>query len=423
MRILVVGRGGREHALTWKIARSPLVEKIYAAPGNPGMAELADCAPIKSEDVPALVNFASDQKVDFVVVGPEAPLAAGLVDALDRRRIAAFGPTAAAAELESSKGFAKRVMTRHGIPTPRGASFRDETDAHAYINEIGCAVVVKADGLAAGKGVIVCDTAEDAHEAIVRIMGDREFGAAGDTVIVEERLYGEEASLLAITDGKTVLTLESAQDHKPAYDGDQGPNTGGMGAYSPAPVVTPEVYIETERKVLVPAVHGMNREERRFRGCLYAGLMVTKKAPMVLEFNVRFGDPETQPLVLRMKSDIVPALLAAAHGELDKVELEWLPGVAVCVVMASGGYPGSYETGFPIEGLDAFRGRDDVVVFHAGTTLERGRVVTNGGRVLGVTALGDDVADARAKAYEAVEQISFEGAHYRTDIAAKALNR
>ena len=423
MRILVVGGGGREHALCWKIAQSPLVDGLYAAPGNPGIAELAECVDIGAEDIPALTRFAADQRIDFVVVGPEVPLAAGLVDELGRIGIEAFGPTRAAAELEGSKAFAKEIMAKNGIPTARAGAYRDERDAHAHINGSEGPLVVKADGLAAGKGVIVCDTKAEAHEAIVRIMGDHEFGAAGSQVVIEDRLFGEEASVLAVTDGKTILTLESAQDHKPAFDGDTGPNTGGMGAYSPAPVVTPEMHREIERKVLVPTVHGMKRQGRRFRGCLYGGMMITKSGPMTLEFNVRFGDPETQPLMVRLKSDIVPILLASARGELNKVSLEWNPGVAVCVVMASGGYPGEYEKGAPIHGLDRVAGRDDVVVFHAGTRKERGQLVTNGGRVLGVTARGETVEDARRKAYEAVEQINFAGAHYRTDIAAKALNR
>ena len=423
MRVLVVGGGGREHALCWKIAQSPLVDALYAAPGNPGMAESAELVDIGAEDVPALTRFAADQRIDFVVVGPEIPLAAGIVDELARLDIEAFGPTAAAAELEGSKAFAKEIMAKHGVPTARAGTYRDERDAHAHINDTDGPLVVKADGLAAGKGVIVCETKEQAHEAIVRIMGDHEFGAAGDRVVIEERLFGEEASLLAVTDGKTIVTLESAQDHKPVFDGDTGPNTGGMGAYSPAPVVTPAIHREIERKVLVPTVHGMSREGRRFRGCLYGGLMITKAGPIALEFNVRFGDPETQPLMVRLKSDVMPLLLASARGGLDKVEVEWNPGASVCVVMASGGYPGAYEKGLPIEGLDAVAGRDDVVVFHAGTRMEDGRVVTNGGRALGVTARGETVEEARRKAYEAVERIHFPGAHYRTDIAAKALNR
>lgn len=423
MKILIVGSGGREHALAWKIAQSPLATKIFAAPGNPGIARHADCVRVAADDVPAIVRFARDEKVDLAVIGPEAPLAAGVVDALGKHGIMAFGPTKGAAELEGSKAFAKEVMRKHAIPTARGRAFADEQAAHAYINELESAMVVKADGLAAGKGVIVCDSKAEAHEAVMRIMGEREFGAAGDSVVIEERLQGEEASVLAFTDGKAIMPMESAQDHKPAYDGDEGPNTGGMGAYSPAPVVTREVFSEVEERVLVRAVHGMNRERRRFRGVLYAGIMVTKAGPMVLEFNVRFGDPETQPLLMRMKSDIVPLLMACATGELHKQSIEWRPGAAVCVVMASGGYPNKYEKGVPIEGLDAFEGRKDLAVFHAGTRKEGGRIVTDGGRVLGVTALGDTIADAQRKAYEAVESIRFDGVHYRRDIGDKAIRR
>ena len=421
MRILVVGGGGREHALAWKIAQSPLVDKIYAAPGNPGIARHAECVNIGAEDVPGLVNFATDQKIDFAVIGPEAPLASDIVTRLKKRGVAAFGPAASAAQLETSKSFAKEVMRKHAIPTARGRAFTDNEAAHAYINDLDSPVVVKADGLAAGKGVVVCETRAEAHEAVVRMMGDREFGAAGDRVVIEERLIGEEASLLAFTDGRTIMVMESAQDHKPAFDGDEGPNTGGMGAHSPAPVVTPKVYSEAERKILVPTIHGMNREGRRFRGVLYAGLMITGSGPMALEFNVRFGDPEAQPLLMRMKSDIVPILLACARGNLAEQDLEWRKEAAVCVVMASGGYPGEYEKGFPIEGLGAFDNRKDVVVFHAGTKQAGKRVVTNGGRVLGVTALGGTIAEARDKAYDAAGQIHFERAHYRRDIASKAI--
>ncbi|HRU05443.1 MAG TPA: phosphoribosylamine--glycine ligase [Candidatus Brocadiia bacterium] len=421
MRILVVGSGGREHALVWKIAQSPLVTKVYAAPGNPGAAQHAECVPINAEDVPGIVQFAREQKIDLAVIGPENPLAAGVVDELTSRGIAAFGPSKAAAELEGSKAFAKEIMRKNGIPTAPSRSFKDEKAAHAYINESEGPLVVKADGLAAGKGVIVCQTPAEAHEAVVRVMGDREFGGAGETLIIEERLYGQEASLLAFTDGKTIMPMEPAQDHKPVFDGDAGDNTGGMGAYSPAPIVTPAIRGDVERRVLVPAIHGMNREGRRFRGVLYAGLMITRAGPMVLEFNARFGDPETQPLLMRMKSDIVPILLACARGGLEKEAIEWRPEAAVCVVMASGGYPRSYEKGFVIEGLEDAAKMEGVMVFHAGTRMSQNRVISWGGRVLGVTALGAGIAQAQKRAYEAVSKINFSRCHYRRDIASKAI--
>ena len=421
MKILVVGGGGREHALVWKIAQSPLVKKIYCAPGNPGIAQHAECVPLNADDIIGIMQFVREKRIDLTVVGPEGPLTRGISDELTGKGFKVFGPTAACAELEGSKVFCKRLMHKHAIPTGEFRVFEDAHDAHAHVDAVGAPIVVKADGLAKGKGVIVCSTVAEAHEAVRRITEERIFGKAGDRVIIEECLRGEEVSVLAITDSRTIIPLEPAQDHKPVYDGDKGPNTGGMGAYSPVPRLTPSLREEVESKVLVRAVHAMRSDGRRYQGVLYAGLMITANGPQVLEFNCRWGDPEAQPLLMRMKSDIVPLLLGAAERTLSKVTVEWDPRAAVCVVMASGGYPGAYEKGKPIEGLEAAGKLDDVMVFHAGTARSGGRVVTNGGRVLGVTALGDGIAEARNRAYEAVERIRWDGVQYRTDIGSKAL--
>jgi len=423
MNVLVVGSGGREHALVWKIAQSPLVKKVYCAPGNAGIARHAECVNIGPTEIARLRKLAIDKGIDLTVVGPEAPLCEGIVDFFTAKGLSIFGPTQRAARLEGSKVFAKQLMERHGIPTARFRVFNGVELARDYIDRVGAPVVVKADGLAAGKGVIVCKTVQEARAAVNKIMIDRAFGDSGDQIVIEDCLSGEEASVLAFTDGKNIALMPSAQDHKAVYDGDEGPNTGGMGAYSPAPVITPELERTIERDVIVQAVHAMNREERPYRGVLYAGLMITEEGPFVLEFNCRLGDPELQPLIMRLKSDLVPILLATIEGNLDEVEIEWDVRPALCVVMASGGYPGPYEKGFPIKGLEDVEEMDDVVVFHSGTALVDGQVVTAGGRVLGVTARGDTIADARERAYEAVRRISFEGAHYRTDIGKKALDR
>jgi len=421
MRILVVGGGGREHALAWKIAQSPLVDKLYCAPGNPGIAQHAECVPISPEDIGGIFQFARDQKIDLVVVGPEAPLAMGITDELTSKGIRVFGPTAAAAELESSKVFSKQLMHKHGIPTAPFRVFEDAHDAYAYLDKTPAPVVVKADGLAQGKGAIVCDTSEAARDAVREIMELRAFGKAGDRILIEECLRGEEASVLAIADGRTIIPLEPAQDHKRVGDGDTGLNTGGMGAYSPVPSVTAKMREEIERRVLIPAVHGMRREGRRYQGVLYAGIMMTSTGPQVIEYNVRWGDPEAQPLVMRIKSDLVPVLMGVAEGNLKDATIEWDPRPAICVVMASGGYPGKYEKGKVIEGLDEAAKVKDVMVFHAGTAMSGGRVVTAGGRVLGVTAIGTTIAQARERAYTAVSKIHFDGAHYRKDIGHRAL--
>jgi len=420
MKILVVGGGGREHALVWKIAQSPRVQKIFCAPGNAGIAELATCLPLKGEDTGALLDFALQEKIDLTVVGPESPLTLGLVDAFEKKGLKVFGVSKKAALLEASKDFAKRLMIKYHIPTGAYRSFTDPKQALAYLDKIGAPVVVKADGLAAGKGVMVCQTLAEAKAAIELIMLDRAFGNAGNKILLEECLTGEEASFLAFSDGKTVLPMPTSQDHKPIYDNDQGPNTGGMGAYSPAPVVDEALFQEVMNRVMIPTVRAMAKEGRPYKGVLYAGLMIDQGKIKVLEYNVRFGDPEVQPLLMRLKSDLLEILTAVTAGKLDQVTAVWEPRPAVCVVMAEQGYPGTYRKGQPIQGLEAVKRLKDVVVFHAGTTFKDKAVVTNGGRVLGVTALGEDIPRAIKKAYQAVEKIHWKTAYYRTDIGQKA---
>ena len=423
MKILVIGNGGREHALAWKLRQSPLATQVYVAPGNAGTAKDCQNVDIAPSDFEALIRFARQERIALTVVGPEAPLAAGIVDAFQDAGLLVFGPTRAAAELESSKVFCKNLLRSAAVPTADYRVFRDYAEAVKFLEDRQEApLVVKADGLAAGKGVIVCDTRQQALDAVRRIACDKVFGEAGNQLVIEERLHGEEASVLAITDGQTLVTLQPAQDHKRAWDGDQGPNTGGMGAYCPAPLVSDEMLHWIEEHILVPTLHAMKRARRPFRGVLYAGLMITNQGPKVLEFNVRFGDPETQPLLMRLKTDLLPVLLAAAEGTLDRLEpLEWDPRPAVCVVMASEGYPEAYRRGLPIRGLEEAAAMPDVKVFHAGTALCDGQVVTAGGRVLGVTALGDSLALAKRNAYAAVKKIRWEGAWCRKDIADKAL--
>lgn len=422
MKILVVGSGGREHAIVWKLKQSPLVEQVWCAPGNAGTGLDAENVPIPADDVPRLLRFARERGIDLTVVGPEAPLVAGLADEFRRNGFAVFGPSAAAARLEGSKVFTKKLLRRASIPTADFAVFTRYADAERYIEEgPEQPLVVKADGLAAGKGVYVCATRAEAKAAARSMLVDRIFAAAGNQVVIEECLVGHEASILAIIDGDTIVPLDSAQDHKRAHDGDRGPNTGGMGAYSPAPVVTPEIMDEIVRRILVPTVHTMKVEGHPFNGVLYAGLMLTPAGPKVLEFNVRLGDPETQPVLMRLKSDLAHVLHLAAHGRLHELEsLEWDPRPAVCVVMASAGYPGDYRTGHPISGLENAGRVPDAKVFHAGTAVKDSDVVNTGGRVLGVTACGDTIATARARAYEAVDHISWNGAWCRRDIAARA---
>ena len=421
MKVLIVGGGGREHALAWKLSQSKRVTKLFIAPGNPGTAMHGENVAIAAEDIEGLKAFALREKIDFTVVGPELPLTLGITDAFAASNLLVFGPSKAAAELEGSKAFSKELMLRHNIPTAFYKKFEDAAEAGEYIKAHKAPMVVKADGLAAGKGVVICQSAQEALEAVDLIMTEKAFGSAGKKIIIEEFLTGEEASFLAITDGKTVLPLAPAQDHKAIFDGDRGPNTGGMGAYSPAPVITPELEREVMERVMLPAVRGMEKEGRPYKGILYAGLMITEAGPKVLEFNCRFGDPETQPILVRLGSDLLEALLAAARGNLDEVSLEWKKEAAVCVVMAAKGYPGEYLKGSEIKGLPEAALLPDTVVFHAGTRERDGKVVTSGGRVLGVTALGADIKTAIENAYRAVALISWEGAQYRTDIGKKAL--
>lgn len=428
MKVLIVGNGGREHALAWKISKSPRLTRLWVAPGNAGTALEAENVPIAADDIAGLVAFAKKEKVDLVVVGPEVPLTLGLVDAMTKEKIKTFGPSKAAAQLEGSKVFCKLLLRQADVPTAEYQAFRDADSAMRYIkarypNERDKApVVIKADGLASGKGVIVCSRRDDALEAIDRIARKNEFGRAGSQLIVEERLEGPEVSVLAITDGKTILTLPPAQDHKAAHDGDKGPNTGGMGAYSPTPVITPEMIETIEDQILVPTIHTMKRNRKPFRGVLYAGLMLTQTGPKVLEYNVRFGDPECQPLLMRLQSDLLDILEATVDGRLNEIETPvWDPRPAICVVMASQGYPGEFEEGRVITGLDAANAIPDVKVFHAGTKLQDGQVVTDGGRVLGVTALGNTLAAAKLQAYKGVQAVRWPGAWCRKDISDKAV--
>jgi len=424
MNVLVVGNGGREHALVWKISQSPRADRVFVAPGNAGTDIEGENVPIQANDSPALVRFARDNDVGLTVIGPEAPLAEGIVDAFEAEGLRVFGPNRAAAELEASKVFCKDLLHAADIPSADYQVFRDPAEAIRYLNERNdCRIVVKADGLAAGKGVVVCSNRDLAIRAVEQIAMKKVFGAAGDRLVIEERLDGQEASVLAITDGATIVTLQPAQDHKAAYDGDLGPNTGGMGAYCPAPLVNDETLAWIESHIFVPTVHAMNRARRPFRGVLYAGLMMTFQGPKVLEFNVRFGDPECQPLLMRLKTDLLDLLDATVDGKLDRLPaLEWDPRPAVCVVMASKGYPESYGKGFPIRGLIAADKLPDVKVFHAGTAIDsQGRVVAAGGRVLGVTALGDSIPAAKLNAYRGVKHIRWDGAWCRKDISDKAM--
>jgi len=421
MDVLLIGSGGREHAIAWKLAQSKNLNKLYIAPGNAGTARCGKNVPIGVNETEKLVDFAKQNNVGLVVVGPEDPLAAGIVDALEEAGVKAFGPGKGAAQLEADKAFAKQLMRSAAISTAEGQIFERFGDAKAYIASRDEAVVVKAAGLAKGKGVFVCDDPADGILAAEKIMCDKIFGSAGDKIIVEDKLLGQEVSILAFVDGRNIYLMESSQDHKPIGDGDTGPNTGGMGAYSPAPVVTEALMDRITREILVPIVDGMNRNDTPYKGVLYAGLMITAAGPRVLEFNVRFGDPEIQPILMRLKSDLLEVCLAVCDGKLDKISLEWDRRPAVCVVMASGGYPGDYEKGKKITGLDEVDRIKDVVVFHAGTAEKDGDIVTNGGRVLGVTALGKTIGDAKGNAYRAVDKIKFDGAYCRRDIADKAI--
>jgi phosphoribosylamine--glycine ligase len=422
MRILVVGGGGREHALCWAMAGSPLCGKLYCAPGNAGIAREAECVSIAAENIPAIVEFARRERIDFVVVGPEAPLVLGLVDKLTEAGIKSFGPTAAAAALEGSKAFMKDLCAKYSIPTAAYGRFTDPAQAKAFIRQRGAPIVVKADGLAAGKGVIIAETAAEAETAVDSMLRGGQFGEAGEEVVIEEFLSGEEASFFALVDGETALPLASAQDHKRAFDGDRGPNTGGMGAYSPAPVVTEAVAAEVMRKIIEPTVAAMKAEGRPFKGVLYAGLMLTSAGPKLLEYNVRFGDPECQVLCMRLMSDLLPALIATHDGQLNHFHLRWQDKAALIVVMAAKGYPDSYQRGSAIRGLERAGALADVMVFHAGTKGgPGGAVLANGGRVLGVTATGATIAAAQARAYQAVDLIDWPQGFCRRDIGWRAV--
>ncbi|QOX79714.1 phosphoribosylamine--glycine ligase [Trichlorobacter lovleyi] len=423
MKVLVIGGGGREHALVWKIAQSPLVKQIFCAPGNPGTAQLATNLPIKVEEIDKLLGFAKTEGIDLAVVGPELPLSLGIVDLFREYGVKIFGPSRAAARIEASKAFSKDLMHKYAIPTAAYGVFTEIPAAEAFIRKTGAPIVVKADGLAAGKGVIIAQTEAEAIAAVQDMLSGNAFGDAGSRVVVEAFLTGEEASFLAITDGKFVIPLASAQDHKAIFDGDQGPNTGGMGAYSPAPVVTAEVHQKAMEQVVQRAVDGMAAEGCAYQGIVYAGLMVKDGEVKTLEFNARFGDPECQPLLMRMKSDLVPLLLAVAEGDLSGHSIEWHDQAAICVVMAAEGYPGDYPKGDIITGIEAAEQVADVTVFHAGTAEKDGRIVTAGGRVLGVTALGNTVAAAIERVYQGVEKISWRGVQFRRDIGKKALGR
>lgn len=418
MRILVIGRGGREHAIVWALRKSDKVKQLYCAPGNAGIAELAENVDIGEMEFDKLVQFSCDNAIDLVVVGPDDPLAAGIVDAFEAAKVPVYGPRKNAAEIEGSKIFMKNLLKKYNIPTARYETFTDYEAALAYLRSQPVPIVIKADGLAAGKGVTVCFTREEAEKALEETMVSKSFGAAGDKVVIEEFLEGQEMSILAFVDGETVRAMSPAQDHKPVFDGDKGPNTGGMGTYSPLPHIPQSIIDDAIENIVKPTARAMVSEGRPFRGVLFAGLMITKDGPKTIEFNARFGDPETQVVLPRLKTDLLDIFLASLNGRLNEIDIAWSDEAAVCVILASGGYPGSYPKGLPISGLDQ---AGDALVFHAGTAEKDGRIVTNGGRVLGVVGLGADIASARKQAYSAADRISFEGKQNRTDIAMKAL--
>lgn len=421
MKVLLIGSGGREHALAWKLAQSPLCEKMWAAPGNPGIAQDAECVDIAVDDTEAILEFAKDNGVDLVVIGPEDPLALGLGDAVRAAGIKCFGPSAKGARIESDKAYAKDIMRAAAVPTAEARVFTDLEAAKTYVLSREHGVVVKASGLAKGKGVYVCHEPFQAVKPLEDMMREGIFGDAGKTVVIEELLTGQEATILALCDGKSIYAMEAIQDHKPIGAGDTGPNTGGMGAYSPVPIVNSDVVEQIEREVLVPVVDAMRRDFGRYEGVLYIGVMFTHAGPKVLEFNCRFGDPECQPLMMRLTSDLLEAMVAVADHKLDQIVMEWDPRPAVCVVMASGGYPGDYKKGYEITGIDEADAMEDVKVFHAGTAERSGKIVNNGGRVLGVTALGDTIEAAQKRAYQALAKINWTDCYYRRDIADKAI--
>lgn len=422
MKVLIIGSGGREHVLAWKISQSPLLTKLYAAPGNAGIAQLAECHPIEAEDVKGLVDFAKNEQIDLTVVGPEAPLVAGIVDEFEKEGLKVFGPSKHAALLEGSKAFAKDQMSKFGIPTADYEVFTNVNEAKHFCIETEMPVVIKADGLAAGKGVVICDNTQDAVAALTRMMAEGVFGDAGKKVVIEKKLEGEEVSILALSDGEKIIPLASSQDHKRAYDYDRGPNTGGMGAYSPCPFVSDEKFNEIIDLAIRPMIHGLAKEGTPYRGLLYAGIMLTKNGPYVLEYNCRFGDPEAQVVLPRMKSDLLPVLAQIAGGALASETLEWHEKACMAIVVASGGYPGFYHKGFPIQGLELAGKAEDVFIFHAGTARNsRNEFITAGGRVLALTALGENLKAAHDKAYAEVGHIHFEGSFYRRDIGRRAV--
>lgn len=423
MKVLIVGKGGREHTFAWTISRSPKVSRIYAAPGNPGMAGHATCVDIGVDDLDGLVAFARRERIDLTVVGPEDPLANGLADRFEAVGLRVFGPSQKAAQIEADKDFALRLMHKHGIPTGEYRTFTDPDDARGFVRDRGAPVVLKASGLAAGKGALVCHTVDEALRAVDRVLVDREFGDAGEKLVLMEYLEGEEASITGFTDGKHVVCIVPSQDHKTIGEGDTGPNTGGMGAYAPAPVVTPQMQRVIQERVMLPTVKALAAEGRPYKGILYGGLIMTESGPRVIEFNCRLGDPEAQVVLPLLKTDLVDIMEAVSEGTLKDLEIELDDRAAACVVLASGGYPGAYQTGFAISGLEEAESRDDVLVFHAGTARRGGSTVTDGGRVLGVTAVGEDIRASVNLAYEAIGEIQFENAYFRKDIGHRALER
>lgn len=419
MKVLVVGSGGREHAIIWKLKQSPKADKIYCAPGNAGIAQDAQCVPIGAMEIDKLVQFAKDEKIDFTIIGMDDPLVAGVVDAFEAEGLRVFGPRKNAAIIEGSKAFSKDLMKKYGIPTAKYETFDNYEEAKKYVLSQSVPIVVKADGLALGKGVLICNTHDEAVAALDEIMVDKKFGASGSKVVIEEFLTGPEVSVLSFCDGKTVVPMVSAQDHKRAYDNDEGLNTGGMGTFSPSRIYTKEINDDCMEKIFKPTVAAMAKEGRPFVGVLYFGLMLTKDGMKVIEYNARFGDPETQVILPRLKSDLLEIMEACVDTTLDKMDIQWYDNAAVCVVEASGGYPVKYDKGYEITGLDKVKDRDDIIVFHAGTAEKDGKLVTNGGRVLGITGIGKDIDEARTKAYEGVDLINFEKKHFRHDIGIK----
>ena len=421
MKVLVIGGGGREHALVWKITQSPKVSKIYCAPGNAGISQLAQRIDINADNIEGLVDFAQKEKIDLTVVGPELALSKGIVNEFNRKGLRIFGPSKKATEIESSKVFSKYLMKKYNIPTANYQVFQNSEKAFDYIKQKTFPLVIKADGLAAGKGVFIVKDLVQARDALDALMEEKKFGEAGRQVVIEEFLEGEEVSILAFCDGKTVVPMVSSQDHKKIFDNDRGPNTGGMGAYSPVPFCNHKSEEMVLQKILIPVIKGLQKEDREYKGVIYAGLVLTKEGPKVLEFNARFGDPETQAVLPRLETDLIEILLAVVEGNLSKVNIKWKDKAAVCVILASGGYPGKYQKGKVIYGFEKLENKKDIIVFHAGTKLQEGKIVTAGGRVLGVTAWDDTISKAKDKAYEGVEKIYFKNMYYRKDIASKAL--